>query len=509
MRSIFTTLVVAATALVWLFVVTLAPEENLAASLLRDFALFLTSLCAARLVEVTIAALVDDRRAHHATSDLVRVMSSVVIYIGALIAWLYFGLGFNVTSLLATSAVVTVVLGFALQTTLGNLFTGLSLELERPIRVGDYLRKTPHEGTIVALKWRSIHLRTSNGSLVVLPNSALAAAPVEMIPKASPVRHMATFHVPASVPPVRVLGLIQEAVAGNIHPAVLASPAPSAVMVGTEVQSSAILYGVRFFTDQPADLTTLSSLVLARIWALLQRDGIAMTGRPHESWGWTGQDAHLENLPQPVPPALLAAGRRLQFGAGETLPPDLAGLVLVGSLHEEYLEHEFDLAAAVMAVTDGEPPAAASPRLSPVIHAAIAREAAIHLGPIAATLAERFAHQTEDPYLVYHALATRIPAEADRLLFLAGAPPRPVHRLSAGEAFGWRALLGYEPAAVRSRSTPLGAEVLVFTPSRLPALLQAPAGVVLGAALSRSATLQDITPESLRSRLDAVALRAE
>ncbi|MGI4765165.1 MAG: mechanosensitive ion channel family protein [Janthinobacterium lividum] len=253
MRSVVTTLLIATTALVWLFVVTLSAETNHWWALLRAFALFLSAICVGRIIEVSIAGLIDDRRAHRAT-DLVRAMSSVVIYLGVLICWLYFGLGFDVTNLLATSAVVSVVLGFALQTTLGNLFAGLSLELERPIRVGDYLRKPPYEGTIVALKWRSIHLRTTTGSLVILPNSALAAAPVEMISKSAPIRHVATLHVANCHPPVLVLGLIRQALSSGLHPGILGDPPPNAVLIGTEARSTAIVYGARFYTDQPGDL---------------------------------------------------------------------------------------------------------------------------------------------------------------------------------------------------------------------------------------------------------------
>ena len=502
MRSAVTTLLIAATALVWLFVVTLSAEASHWGELLRDFALFLSAICVGRLIEVLIAGLIDDRRARRAT-DLVRAMSSVVIYLGVLICWLYFGLGFDVTSLLATSAVVSVVLGFALQTTLGNLFAGLSLELERPIRVGDYLRKPPYEGIIVALKWRSIHLRASTGSLVVLPNSALAAAPVEMIAKAAPVLHAATFHVATNHPPVLVLDLIQQALTSGLHPWILRDPPPSAVLIGTEVRSAAMLYGARFYTDQPGEVRMLTSLALTRIWYLLNRSGIAMTGRPPNARSPVPQ-ASDAFLPGPVPPALIAAGQSLHFGPGEILPSDLAGIVVSGSLHEQYLEHELDLAAAVRAVTDAEPAPASAPRLDAAACAAITREAAPFLGPIAATLTARFASETEDPCLVYHAVATRIPAPEDRHLFLAGAPSRPVRRLSVGDCFGWPSLLRLEAAATRACSAPAGAEVLVFTRAQLQTLLGEPAGDALLSLLGRNPHFDHLGSASLRQRLERV-----
>lgn len=53
----------------------------------------------------------EERSQQHKTTDLVRVISEVVVYIAALLVWLYYRLGFNVTHLVATSAVLTVVIG--------------------------------------------------------------------------------------------------------------------------------------------------------------------------------------------------------------------------------------------------------------------------------------------------------------------------------------------------------------------------------------------------------------
>lgn len=112
---------------------TLPPGAEHLAELLRDCATFLSTISAARIAELFMALLVGDGRFHHKATDLVRVISSVMIYLAALIIWLYYGLNFNITSLLATSAIFTIVIGLALQSTLGNLFSGVALELERPL----------------------------------------------------------------------------------------------------------------------------------------------------------------------------------------------------------------------------------------------------------------------------------------------------------------------------------------------------------------------------------------
>jgi len=75
--------------------VTLPPGAEHLAELLRDCATFLSTISAARIAELFMALLVGDGRFHHKATDLVPVISSVMIYLAALIIWLYYGLNFN------------------------------------------------------------------------------------------------------------------------------------------------------------------------------------------------------------------------------------------------------------------------------------------------------------------------------------------------------------------------------------------------------------------------------
>jgi small-conductance mechanosensitive channel len=68
--------------------------------------------------------------------------------------------GFDIRPLLATSAVTSLVLGLALQPILGNFFAGLVISLEKPFRLNDWIRLGEHEGRVVAITWRTTHLRT-------------------------------------------------------------------------------------------------------------------------------------------------------------------------------------------------------------------------------------------------------------------------------------------------------------------------------------------------------------
>src|SRR5262249_55838892 len=73
--------------------------------------------------------------------------------------------------LLTTSAVSAVVVGFALQDTLGNAFAGLALQSEKPFHVGHWIRVGEFEGRVAEITWRATKLRTKTGNFVVLPNN--------------------------------------------------------------------------------------------------------------------------------------------------------------------------------------------------------------------------------------------------------------------------------------------------------------------------------------------------
>lgn len=98
-----------------------------------------------------------------------------VIYLGVALSALAFVFGVPVATLVATSGVVAVILGLALQSTLSDVFSGIALSLGRPYRLGDWIRLNDGtEGRVVESTWRSTQIQTSAHNIVVLPNSLLA-----------------------------------------------------------------------------------------------------------------------------------------------------------------------------------------------------------------------------------------------------------------------------------------------------------------------------------------------
>jgi small-conductance mechanosensitive channel len=150
-----------------------------------------------------------------------------VIYVGTVLSIIANVFNAPVGTLIATSGAVAIVLGLALQSTLGDVFSGIALNLARPYGIGDWLvLGNGIEGKVVETNWRATHLLTSANDLVVVPNSDLAKARLTNL--SSPERsHGVTLTVrfrPSIAPSAMVDVMRTVLLSSN---SILAQPAPS------------------------------------------------------------------------------------------------------------------------------------------------------------------------------------------------------------------------------------------------------------------------------------------
>src|SRR5256885_965098 len=84
----------------------------------------------------------------------------------------------DITGIVATSAVLTAVVGLSFQDTLGNMMGGMALQMEGAISVGDWIRVDNQEGLVKEIRWRHTAIETRNWDTIIFPNSALMKAHV-------------------------------------------------------------------------------------------------------------------------------------------------------------------------------------------------------------------------------------------------------------------------------------------------------------------------------------------
>jgi small-conductance mechanosensitive channel len=180
---------------------------------------------------------------------------------------------FDIGPLLATSAITSLVLGLALQPILGNFFAGLVISLERPFRINDWIRIGEHEGRVVAITWRTTHLRTRENDNIVVPNGRIADERVLNYYYPHPM-HLEKVRVGADyrVPPHRVRRALLDCVAGVAG--ALEKPTPDVYLASFD--DSAIVYELRVYIEDVAQSNRIASELRTRIWEEFHREGIAI-----------------------------------------------------------------------------------------------------------------------------------------------------------------------------------------------------------------------------------------
>jgi small-conductance mechanosensitive channel len=177
----------------------------------------------------------------------------------------------DVTALVATSAITSLVLGLALQPILGNFFAGLVISIEKPYRINDWIKVGEQEGRVVAITWRTTHLRTRDNDNLVIPNSKMADERVLNYYYPHPVhREKVQVGLPYDEPPYRVRRILLDCAAGVTG--ALDKPAPDVLLLSFD--PSAIQYELRVWIDDVAQAPRIGSDLRARIWEELHREGI-------------------------------------------------------------------------------------------------------------------------------------------------------------------------------------------------------------------------------------------
>lgn len=175
--------------------------------------------------------------------------------------------------LFATSAIGGLVLGLALQDTLGNLFAGLAIQVEKPFGVGDWIKAGNYEGRVAEVTWRATKMRAKSGQFVVIPNSLVSKDIVVNYSKPSPVQRMSfSIGVAYDVPPNVVKRVAIETCAEI--PSILKQPAPDVLL--KEYGESAINYSCRFWIDDFSRNDPIIDEFATMLYYRLKREGLSI-----------------------------------------------------------------------------------------------------------------------------------------------------------------------------------------------------------------------------------------
>ena len=212
---------------------------------------------------------------------LPRITEDIIV----IIAYLVWGMvrlryaGLDLGSIVATSAMVTAVVAFAMQDTLGNILGGLALQLDNSIEIGNWIKVDDISGRVVDIRWRSTLVETRNWETVVFPNSQLMKSKFLVLGRRTdmPVqwRRWVWFNVDMGTPPTKVIAVVEEAILQTEIAGVANTPSPNCVLMDMDSKGYA-RYALRYWlTDLAADDAT-DGIIRWHVVTALQRAGIRL-----------------------------------------------------------------------------------------------------------------------------------------------------------------------------------------------------------------------------------------
>lgn len=210
-------------------------------------------------------------------SKLMLDILAALVYVAAVFAIIANVFELPVKGLLATSGALAIILGLALQSSLGDVFSGIVLDLERPYHVGDWVIVDDGvRGSVIETNWRSTHILTSSNDVAVLPNSVIAKA--KLINCSAPTRtHGASLRVrlDASHPPSAGCNLLREVLLGSAH--IVHSPEPTVTI--QQLDADSIEYELSFSVLDVAVLGGAQNEILDRVFEAAAAVGIKLAPR--------------------------------------------------------------------------------------------------------------------------------------------------------------------------------------------------------------------------------------
>lgn len=157
--------------------------------------------------------------------------------------------GIDVLSLVAALGVVGIAVGFAAQETIANLFAGITLLVERPFKIGEWVSINGQVGKVRAISLRTTRLATRNNELTIMPNASVTSSDIINFSAGGPLRVNLALGIAYKENIEKARSLILEII--QKHDAVLKRPAPSVRL--SELADSSLNLDINFWI-KPEDI---------------------------------------------------------------------------------------------------------------------------------------------------------------------------------------------------------------------------------------------------------------
>src|SRR5437879_3839370 len=198
-----------------------------------------------------------------------------LIYLAALFAVIAYVFDLPIQGLLATSGAVAIILGLALQSTLGDVFSGVVLSFSRPYRPGDWISiDGGTDGRVIEMNWRATHVLTGRRDLAIVPNSTIAKSKIVNVSSPSGIHGVTiTVQLGAKTAPAAGTEILEHAILNNRL--IVATPAPSVTV--KSINATCTEFEITFFVEELASATRAQNQLFDLIFRHLAVAGINLT----------------------------------------------------------------------------------------------------------------------------------------------------------------------------------------------------------------------------------------
>ncbi|MGI8639117.1 MAG: cyclic nucleotide-binding domain-containing protein [Pyrinomonadaceae bacterium] len=221
-------------------------------------------------------------------SGLVRNVISIILYI---VAFFIIFQGYYpevpLAPIFTGSTIIGVVIGLALQDTLGNLFAGIALQADQSFQVGDVIN-VPQKGfgVVEDVSWRGVKIRTFQNKLLVISNSVLGKEAIEVAPRENLNARLVFFNTLYANSPSKTIQIVRETVrhCENVSPKI--RPVVRVLNLG----DNGIDWEVKYWIEDYSKYNDTDALIRQRIWYAFQRENL--------EFAYPTRTIHIETKPQ-------------------------------------------------------------------------------------------------------------------------------------------------------------------------------------------------------------------
>jgi small-conductance mechanosensitive channel/CRP-like cAMP-binding protein len=205
-------------------------------------------------------------------SKLLQDLLAGLIYLVAIFAIISYVFDLPIQGLLATSGVVAIILGLALQSTLGDVFSGIVLSFSRPYRPGDWVSiEGGTDGRVIELNWRATTILTARRDLAIVPNSSIAKSKIVNVSSPSGLHGTTiTVQVDARTSPARCSEILEHAIRNSRL--IVATPAPTITVKA--INAAYAEFEIAFFVEELGSTTKAQNELFDFIYRHLAVAGI-------------------------------------------------------------------------------------------------------------------------------------------------------------------------------------------------------------------------------------------